>query len=467
MWARRCSSARHLVRLASDWTQQSDNLASSPRLAKHRACTQVRSGRVSGCAQSFPRGHSGSTLGGISWRHAGIWPLSAFPALVLASCDDPNKYQAPPPAEVGVQKPQQRRVTLYLELTGNTSAFNKVDLVARVQGFLEKVGYKDGDRVAAGTTLFQIERAAVRDEPADRGGHPEAAGSAAGAGRGRPQSPADPAAAPGGERGQARRKPLQARLHSRRARAGQGPGAAGQDQPRLHRDQGAVRGRRHGEARRSRLPRRRGRADQARDHRPDRSDLRQFQRQRAAGAADPRAAAQSGPDDQGPRPDPGRSRVADGDGLSAHRHDQLHRARSRPEHRHAAGQGPARQQGRGAVAGAVRARAGAGAARCRIPAGARSRAGQRPAGALRAGRQRQERRRAAPRRDRRRDRRRAADHQGRPEARGPRRRQRHPARHSGQRREARRPTGRAGREPPPRRRLRPPPAAPAARKDKP
>jgi membrane fusion protein, multidrug efflux system len=79
-------------------------------------------------------------------------------SVMLASCDNTNKYQAPPPAEVGVMKPEQRKVTLYLELTGNTSAFNKVDLVARVQGFLEKVGYKDGDRVAAGTTLFQIER---------------------------------------------------------------------------------------------------------------------------------------------------------------------------------------------------------------------------------------------------------------------------------------------------------------------
>ncbi len=79
--------------------------------------------------------------------------------LSLTGCDDRNKYQPPPPPEVGVSKPQLKRVTLYLELTGNTSAFNKVDLVARVQGFLDKVGYKDGDRVAAGTTLFQIERA--------------------------------------------------------------------------------------------------------------------------------------------------------------------------------------------------------------------------------------------------------------------------------------------------------------------
>src|SRR5262245_18838013 len=80
-------------------------------------------------------------------------------ALWLTACEDRNQYQPPPPPEVGVAKPQQRPVTQYLELTGNTSAFNKVELVARVQGFLDKVGYKDGDRVAAGTTLFEIERA--------------------------------------------------------------------------------------------------------------------------------------------------------------------------------------------------------------------------------------------------------------------------------------------------------------------
>ena len=80
-------------------------------------------------------------------------------AVVLVGCEDRNKYQPPPAPEVGVETPQRRPVTLYLEVTGNTSAYNKVDLVARVQGFLDKVGYKDGETVAAGTTLFEIERA--------------------------------------------------------------------------------------------------------------------------------------------------------------------------------------------------------------------------------------------------------------------------------------------------------------------
>jgi membrane fusion protein, multidrug efflux system len=90
-------------------------------------------------------------------RGAGV--LLCGCALWLAACEDRNKYQPPPAPEVGVETPQRRPVTLYLELTGNTTAFNKVDLVARVQGFLDKVGYKDGDRVAVGTTLFEIERA--------------------------------------------------------------------------------------------------------------------------------------------------------------------------------------------------------------------------------------------------------------------------------------------------------------------
>jgi len=91
---------------------------------------------------------------------ARIFPLAVLAccSVLLASCDDRNKYQPPPPPEVGVAKPEVKHVTLYLELTGNTSAFNKVDLVARVQGFLEKIGYKEGEKVAAGTTLFQIER---------------------------------------------------------------------------------------------------------------------------------------------------------------------------------------------------------------------------------------------------------------------------------------------------------------------
>jgi len=53
--------------------------------------------------------------------------------------------------------PVQRAITRYLEATGNTAPIKNVDLVARVQGFLQSINYQDGTFVKAGTTLFTIE----------------------------------------------------------------------------------------------------------------------------------------------------------------------------------------------------------------------------------------------------------------------------------------------------------------------
>jgi RND family efflux transporter MFP subunit len=57
-----------------------------------------------------------------------------------------------------VSQPALESVTEYLEFTGNTQAINTVTLVARVQGFLEKVYFKDGDRVKKGQRLFLIQQ---------------------------------------------------------------------------------------------------------------------------------------------------------------------------------------------------------------------------------------------------------------------------------------------------------------------
>jgi RND family efflux transporter MFP subunit len=81
----------------------------------------------------------------------------AFAALLLAACGEQNRYVAPPPPKVTVAHPVQQPVTDYLEVTGNTAPVNTVDLVARVQGFLEEIHYKDGDFVKKGTVLFTIE----------------------------------------------------------------------------------------------------------------------------------------------------------------------------------------------------------------------------------------------------------------------------------------------------------------------
>src|SRR5208282_4743516 len=83
---------------------------------------------------------------------------TAIAALALASCGSRNTFQPPPPPKVVVAQPIQKPVTLYIYLTGNTAPYRTANLVARVQGYLESIDYKDGAAVTKGTQLFGIER---------------------------------------------------------------------------------------------------------------------------------------------------------------------------------------------------------------------------------------------------------------------------------------------------------------------
>ena len=68
-------------------------------------------------------------------------------ALLVGCNDSKNAYVPPPPPKVVVARPVQKSITSYLELTGNTAPFNSVTLVARVQGYVESIDYKDGAAV--------------------------------------------------------------------------------------------------------------------------------------------------------------------------------------------------------------------------------------------------------------------------------------------------------------------------------
>ncbi len=81
----------------------------------------------------------------------------AIAAMAILSACEQNTFVPPPPAKVDVAVPVQRPFTRYLEATGNTAAVKNVDLVARVQGFLQSINYKDGAFVKEGTSLFTIE----------------------------------------------------------------------------------------------------------------------------------------------------------------------------------------------------------------------------------------------------------------------------------------------------------------------
>jgi multidrug efflux pump subunit AcrA (membrane-fusion protein) len=84
--------------------------------------------------------------------------LIILTTLMTAACGDKNAFVAPPPPKVTVSQPVKQPVTDYLEFTGNTQAINTVQLKARVEGYLEQVYFKDGDRVKKGQLLFLIQQ---------------------------------------------------------------------------------------------------------------------------------------------------------------------------------------------------------------------------------------------------------------------------------------------------------------------
>lgn len=65
-----------------------------------------------------------------------------------------SDYAAP---NVVVEKPTQATVTEYVKQTGTLVAYNAVDLVARIEGFLEAIRFTDGTFVKKGQELFIVE----------------------------------------------------------------------------------------------------------------------------------------------------------------------------------------------------------------------------------------------------------------------------------------------------------------------
>jgi RND family efflux transporter MFP subunit len=90
------------------------------------------------------------------WKNSAPLALAPLSLFLLTACEQ-NTFVPPPPPKVEVAVPVQKAITRYLDATGNTAAIKNVDLVARVQGFLQSINYQDGTFVKEGTTLFTIE----------------------------------------------------------------------------------------------------------------------------------------------------------------------------------------------------------------------------------------------------------------------------------------------------------------------
>ena len=78
---------------------------------------------------------------------------------LIAGCDEKKQAAAPQASPaVGVRPAAMKGVSQAFEFVGRIKAVEKVDVRARVEGFLQKVAFREGQDVKAGDLLYQIEK---------------------------------------------------------------------------------------------------------------------------------------------------------------------------------------------------------------------------------------------------------------------------------------------------------------------
>ena len=92
----------------------------------------------------------------LGWRHA-IAALS-----FIARCGAAAAQGASPPPAVAVAPVVSRQVTETGDFIGRVTAIDKVDIVARVPGFIEERYFTEGQQVKTGDLLFRIEQATYK-----------------------------------------------------------------------------------------------------------------------------------------------------------------------------------------------------------------------------------------------------------------------------------------------------------------
>src|SRR3984885_1078510 len=77
---------------------------------------------------------------------------------LIICCAGAVAQSAPPPPAVTVQPVVSRQITEAGTFIGRIVAIDKVDVVARVAGFIEERNFKEGQQVKKGDLLFRIEQ---------------------------------------------------------------------------------------------------------------------------------------------------------------------------------------------------------------------------------------------------------------------------------------------------------------------
>jgi membrane fusion protein, multidrug efflux system len=87
-----------------------------------------------------------------------LWMTFLF-AAALAGCRNHETPKGPPPvAEVVAITVQPRTMPVAFPFVAQIQSSHQVDVMARVNGFLEKIGYREGGQVREGQVLFQIDK---------------------------------------------------------------------------------------------------------------------------------------------------------------------------------------------------------------------------------------------------------------------------------------------------------------------
>lgn len=89
------------------------------------------------------------------------WRLALAALGFMARCGAAAQGALPPPA-VSVTPVASRQVTETGDFIGRVTAIDKVDIVARVTGFIEERSFTEGQQVRTGDLLFRIEQATYK-----------------------------------------------------------------------------------------------------------------------------------------------------------------------------------------------------------------------------------------------------------------------------------------------------------------
>ncbi len=100
------------------------------------------------------------------FKTAAYFSIISFVCLTISACNkQSNSNEAAaqlPPPEVTVSKPLQKKIIEWDEYLGRFLSVDRVEVLARVSGYLEEIRFKDGDIVEKGDVLFVIDQRPFR-----------------------------------------------------------------------------------------------------------------------------------------------------------------------------------------------------------------------------------------------------------------------------------------------------------------